>query len=169
MHYKIIVAVCKGLGIGYKNTLPWRIKEDLRHFSKVTKGSGNNAIIMGKNTWDSLGRKPLPNREHYIISSSLPHDCEEGVHICKTIAEVDELCTKKQYDDVWIIGGSSVYRQYLERNIIDECIVTYINDDYMCDTFFPQLPIGEWNIIDEKKMENASGADIIIKHYKALK
>ena len=38
----------------------------------------------------------------------------------------------------------------------------------MCDTFFPQLPIGEWNIIDEKKMENASGADIIIKHYKAL-
>ena len=54
MKHNIIVAVCNGNGIGHSNKLPWYYKEELRNFSKVTKGEGNNAIIMGKNTWDSL-------------------------------------------------------------------------------------------------------------------
>ena len=59
MQFKIIVAVCKNNGIGYKQDLPWKIKEDLRYFSKTTKGNGNNAIVMGKNTWLSIGENPF--------------------------------------------------------------------------------------------------------------
>ena len=67
MQYKLIVAVCKHNGIGYRDTLPWKIKEDLKHFSKLTKGNGKNAIVMGKNTWNSIGGSPLPKRDNLIL------------------------------------------------------------------------------------------------------
>ena len=58
MKFNIIVAKCNNNGIGINNTLPWNIPGDLKRFSKLTTGSGNNAIIMGKNTWLSLPKKP---------------------------------------------------------------------------------------------------------------
>ena len=68
MNFKIIVAATKKFGIGLNNKLPWRIPEDLKHFSKTTIGKGNNAIIMGRKTWESIGSKPLPKRHNIIIS-----------------------------------------------------------------------------------------------------
>jgi len=167
MQYKIIVAVCKDNGIGYKNTMPWKIKEDLRHFSKLTKGNGKNALIMGRNTWESLGKKPLPLRDHYILSSTLEQNCDvSGVYICKNINEVDAVWGENPYENVWIIGGSTIYRQFLEKNRVDECIITYIDADYECDTFFPELLPSEWKLVDSKSMENSAGIDITVKQYK---
>ena len=71
MYFKLIVAVCKNYGIGKNNTLPWNIKEDLKHFSKITKGNGNNAIVMGRNTWNSFNGRHLKNRDNLILSTSL--------------------------------------------------------------------------------------------------
>ena len=71
MNFKIIVAATRNFGIGYKNKLPWHIPEDLKHFSKTTIGNGNNAIIMGRNTWESIGSKPLPKRHNVIVSTKL--------------------------------------------------------------------------------------------------
>lgn len=71
MNFKLIVAMSKNRGIGCNNSLPWNIKEDLVNFSKITKGNGNNAIVMGKNTWLSIRSKPLPKRDNLILSSSL--------------------------------------------------------------------------------------------------
>ena len=62
MLFNIIVAMCNNNGNGKNNSLPWHYKEELIHFSKMTKGNGNNAIIMGKNTWNSLPKKPLPKK-----------------------------------------------------------------------------------------------------------
>ena len=59
MNYKLIVAYCSNKGIGFNNDLPWNIRSDLIKFSKLTKGNCNNAIVMGKNTWLSLPKKPL--------------------------------------------------------------------------------------------------------------
>ena len=64
-----IVAMDKNKGIGINNQLPWKLKEDLQRFQKFTTGKGNNAIIMGKNTWNSI--KTLKNRDHLILSSSI--------------------------------------------------------------------------------------------------
>ena len=75
MNYKLIAAVSKDGGIGKQGHLPWRIKEDLAFFSKMTRGNGNNAVIMGRKTWNSLEGKHLPGRDNYILSSTL--DCEE--------------------------------------------------------------------------------------------
>ena len=77
MKFKLIAAVCKGGGIGKNNTLPWKIKEDLKHFSKVTKGLGNNAIVMGRNTYISLG-KNLPDRDNLILTKTIQDETSQG-------------------------------------------------------------------------------------------
>ena len=74
MSFKLIVAVSKNYGIGINNELPWNISEDLKHFSKTTSGNGNNAIVMGRNTWDSFNGRHLKKRDHLILSTSLSID-----------------------------------------------------------------------------------------------
>ena len=173
MQYKIIVATCKNNGIGYCNQLPWNIKEDLRHFSKLTKGNGHNAIVMGKNTWKSIGGKPLPKRDHFILSTTMnnndittPSTSGNSTFICKQIDEVENKCREKNYENVWIIGGESIYKQFLERNCVAECVITYIDHDFECDTFFPILSSTKWKLINIKNMENKDKINVSIRHYK---
>ena len=71
MNYKLIAAVCKGGGIGKNNALPWKIKEDLIHFSKLTRGNGNNAVVMGRKTWESLPGGALIGRDNIVLSNTL--------------------------------------------------------------------------------------------------
>ena len=73
--YNLIVAMCKNNGIGYKGKLTWNIKEDIKHFSEMTKGDGNNAVIMGHGTWKSLPlvngkQRGLISRDNFILSYS---------------------------------------------------------------------------------------------------
>ena len=69
---KLIVAMCKKTrGIGYKNRLPFNLTDDMKRFQELTTGNGNNAIIMGRKTWLSLPKSPLPNRSNIVISSNL--------------------------------------------------------------------------------------------------
>jgi len=140
MSYNIIVATCEENGIGKDNDLPWdRIPEDMRNFSKLTKGKGNNAIIMGKNTYKSIGR-PLPNRTNIILSRSLNEESEEkNIYVFKNIDSCVKFCTDKGFDEVWIIGGESIYRQFLELNLIQKIYKTNINRKIECDTFFPLI------------------------------
>jgi len=67
--YHIIVAQCKNRGIGYENKIPWQIYEDMKLFSKKTRGQGNNAIVMGRKTWESLPYQPLLKRTNIIVFS----------------------------------------------------------------------------------------------------
>lgn len=141
MNYNIIVAVCNDNGIGKDNQLPWdRISEDMRLFSKLTKGNGNNAIIMGKNTYQSIGR-PLPNRTNIVLSSSLNEEKEEkNIYVLKDISSCIKFCTDKSFDEVWVIGGESIYRQFLDLDLIQKIYKTEINKTIECDTFFPLIP-----------------------------
>ena len=66
----IIAAICKNRGIGFKNQLPWKLKNEMQYFQKLTTGNGNNAVVMGKNTWNSLPKKPLPKRFHIVLTSN---------------------------------------------------------------------------------------------------
>jgi len=172
MELNLIVAFCKNRGIGMNNQLPWNIPEDLKRFSKLTKGilstkkdngktntnantnantnnptsfTHKNALIMGKNTWTSLPKKPLPKRDHLILSTSLQIDTIDSSgnnEIMKTFSSIDDcisFCKLKQYHKVWVIGGASIYNQFIEKNIIDNMYITYIDKEYHCDTFFPPI------------------------------
>jgi len=149
MKFHLIVAVCKNNGIGINGNLPWRIKEDLAYFSKLTKGKeiNNNAVVMGRNTYHSLPKHYLDKRDNFIISSTLFMDEEtsggEKIKTFKTIIELINYLqdisinfNSKKYNDIWIIGGSSIYDQFIEMGLIDKCYITYIDKEYNCDTFF---------------------------------
>jgi dihydrofolate reductase len=143
MNYKLIAAVCKGGGIGKNNTLPWKIKEDLVHFSKLTRGNGNNAVVMGRKTWESLPSGALIGRDNIVLSSTLALDDKiAGNHIVKSFTSIDavnKFCTTKKYDQVWVVGGAAVYKIFLEAGLVDVCSITYIGKEFACDTTFPQL------------------------------
>lgn len=125
----LIAAMCENRGIGYKNRIPWNSKEDMRFFSRTTKGEGKNAVVMGRKTWESIGSTPLPGRLNIVM----------GRDFVRTIEEVEQLCVKANIDTLWVIGGSQIYTEYLRREKIDECYITRIVGEYCCDTFFPEL------------------------------
>lgn len=151
-NYNLIVALCKNGGIGIDGKLPWSIKEDMQYFTKQTKGNGNNAVIMGKNTWLSLPNKYLIGRDNFIISSRMIIDerMSDG-HRLKTFKNLDEVnifCSSEKYDTIWIIGGSTIYKEVLDRKIVNKCYITYIDHEYNCDTFFDDLNINNWELIN---------------------
>lgn len=135
--YHIIVAQCKNRGIGYENKIPWQIYEDMKLFSKKTRGQGNNAIIMGRKTWDSLPSQPLLKRTNIIVSSTLNVE-NENVFTFRSILDVKKHCSETNYDEVWIIGGQAIYEEFLKH--AKTIHITQIDKTYKCDTFFPEIP-----------------------------
>ena len=143
MKINVAVAFSKNYGIGFKNNLPWcHLKEDMRLFSKRTVGSGNNAVIMGKNTWLSIPecRRPLKNRTNIVISSSSSSLSLDGnPHVFSSINDAVSFCEcqPSKYDELWVIGGSRIYDEFLNTycNKLNRVYITYVCGDYECDTF----------------------------------
>ena len=136
-----IVAMDNNKGIGKNNNLPWNLKSDLNRFQRITTGNGNNALIIGKNTWNSI--KFLKRRDHLILSTTLNLDYKQDENIVKsfkTIYDILDFIKVKKYETVWVIGGSEIYKKCLQMNLINELHITLINDKYDCDTFFPDIP-----------------------------
>lgn len=141
MKINVAVAFSKNYGIGFKNNLPWsHLKEDMSLFSKRTIGSGNNAVIMGKNTWFSIPekRRPLKNRTNIVISNSLSSSQLDGnPHLFSSINDAMSFCESAKYDELWVIGGSQIYNEFLNTyyDKINRVYITYVCGDYECDTF----------------------------------
>ena len=148
MKLNIIVAYCENRGIGIDNKLPWHFKSDLNKFKTLTIGNKNNAIIMGKNTWESIG-KPLPYRDNLILSKSLSKNIkQENVHVFDSLEKLENFYISKNYDDIWIIGGSQIYKTFMNKNV-DYIYITYINKTYNCDTFFPEIDNNKYILLSK--------------------
>ena len=160
MPFKIIVAKDENSGIGKDNKLPWHFGDDLRRFAKLTRGNGNNAVLMGRNTWDSLPIHPLICRHNMILSRSAFshssttsfHDDEKRISTFKDIDTVLEYLKENRHEDMWIIGGEKVYAAFLNEprlnKLVQSVYVTEIAGDYKCDVFFDKL--------DESQYEETS-------------
>lgn len=132
----IIVAVASNWAIGKDNDLLWHISNDLKWFKKHTSG---NPVIMGKKTWASLPFRPLPNRKNIIISDNVS-DCFDG---CTTVGSIDDAIEAMDHNkENFIIGGGSVYRQFLP--IADHLYLTQVHQDFEGDIFFPDVDFSEW-------------------------
>lgn len=141
MPINLIVAMCKNKGIGRSNSMPWNLPSDLKYFRKLTIGNRKNAIIMGKNTWNSTGF--LNNRDNLILSTRLQIDDTINGHVIKSFHNMEELTrylSVANYDNTWIIGGAQIYEQFIHANVLDYIHLTYIDEIYECDTFFPDIP-----------------------------
>ena len=147
MKINMIVACSSNNGIGFQNSIPWFIKSDLKYFSKLTKGNGNNAIVMGRKTWDSLPLKPLPKRENIIITNSIIEttkkiEClKENINVLKSPEIAYQFCKDLQYDEMWIIGGSTIYEYFFKKlnSEIYKIYITKVLKDYECDVFLPDI------------------------------
>ena len=150
MIVNIIVAYCKNNGIGKDNMLLWNIKEDMAKFRKLTIGNNNNAIIMGKKTYESLNNiDGLPKRDNLILSKSLNINKITDKNIVKSfesLQSLEDFVKSKNYDEIWIIGGEQIYKTFLDNHInkntifnINEIIITYLEQDFICDSYFPNL------------------------------
>jgi dihydrofolate reductase len=128
----LILACDPNGGIGYQNKLPWtNIRGDLPRFKRLTEGQ---TVIMGRNTWDSLPKKPLPGRLNFVVSSS---ELEAEHHNVIRVPDMEF----NQPDDVefWIIGGARLVETSWKN--IDEIHLTKVYDHYACDTFIDLLYI----------------------------
>lgn len=135
-----VVAASENNVIGINNKMPWHLPDDLKFFKKTTSGS---PIIMGKNTWLSLGAKPLPNRTNIVISGSI--DTAEGAILVRDMKEATDWLKEHQPDleKAFIIGGGQLYRATMD--LIDELYMTRIHtsvDDGM--VYFPEFSEKEW-------------------------
>ncbi len=140
----IIVAIARNNVIGKDNTLIWHIPEDLKRFKEITTGK---TIIMGKNTFISLGRV-LPNRKHIVLTldkedtSSDPQvEMAYGVEDIKKYIEDDE--------EHFVIGGASIYK--LLMPYANKMYITRINEEFDGDVYFPEIKETEWKEIEKAK------------------
>ena len=116
-------------GIGKNGKLPWHISEDLKNFKKLTLGS---AIIMGRNTWESLPIRPLPERRNIVLSHQEIPDVECYTSVEECVEALDGDGTEK----LFVIGGSTVYRNFIHR--ADELHITHVDESTEdIDTYFP--------------------------------
>ena len=128
-----IVAVDNNWGIGFNGDLLEHIPEDLKYFKELTTGG---TVIMGRKTWDSLPKKPLPNRLNIVITST-PRESEENVKLM-TLEEAMAYAVVCRPQNVFIIGGGAIYEKLLP--ICKRIYVTKIFKDHdQVDTYFPNL------------------------------
>ena len=122
-----LVAVAKNGVIGLDNDIPWYISADLKRFASITKGC---SIVMGRKTFESIG-KALPGRQNVVLTSQ-PEKLPETVDGATSINEALHLC---ENEEVFIIGGESVYRETMDR--VDELRITHVYLEPKGDTYYP--------------------------------
>ena len=143
MILSVIVAMAHNRVIGLNNQMPWHLPADLAWFKKNTL---NKPVIMGRKTFESIGR-PLPNRHNIVISRQIePSDNKiSNVSWVKSIDEAISLAQKQQPDEVFIIGGGNIYQQVLP--LIDRLYLTHIDAELQGDTYFPDYLPEQWQVI----------------------
>ena len=148
-----LVALSNNFVIGVNNNLPWKLKRDLQHFSAYTQ---NKAIVMGRKTFESIGR-PLPNRKNIVISSTL--SAQKGIDIVSNLDQGIELASQWNKDttesnEVVLIGGGYVFKE--SKNIVNKLVLTKVACEIEGDVFYPQIDMSSWNKISTESFAKDS-------------
>ncbi|MDP2677078.1 MAG: phosphoribosylformylglycinamidine synthase subunit PurS [bacterium] len=138
MAISIIAAVAKNGVIGNKGKLPWHLPKDMAYFAKTTKG---HPVIMGRKTFESMEKKPLPGRTNIIVTSRVY--AAPGCLIAHTVGEALFYAKISPHaEDIFIIGGSLIYREALA--FAERLYITAIDRDFEGDVFFPKVDFSRW-------------------------
>ena len=150
----IIVAVAENLAIGKNNDLLWHLSSDLKRFKKLTTG---HPVVMGRRTWESLPKRPLPGRRNIVFTQNTDFkaDGAEVVHSVNSLFKV-----LKDYDDeVFVMGGASIYQLLLP--FTNRLYVTRVYREFDGDVFFPVIDMSEFNLVSlsDPMFDEESGLD----------
>lgn len=153
--YSLIAAVPDNWVIGNGLKIPWYIPEDFKLFKEKTL---NSVVIMGKNTWNSLPIKPLPNRINIILN--FEKEEIEGAIVCTSLEEAFNQAQK--YDkEIFIMGGASIYKQTIENATY--LYISHVKGEFEGNIYFPKFDPKDYETIEEKKFEK-----FVFKKYKKL-
>ncbi len=144
----LIAAMAKGRVIGRDNTLPWQLPEDLKHFKATTLGK---PVIMGRKTWESLGR-PLPGRRNIVISRNADYS-PTGGELAPSLQAAITMAAEA--DEIFVIGGADIYRQALP--LAQRLYLTEIALDVAGDAHFPEFALADWSEASRETHTSASG------------
>ncbi len=136
----IIVAAAQNNAIGKRNSLLWRMPEDLKFFKKTTTG---HTVIMGRKTFESVG-KPLPYRRNIIITRQKDYNVE-GAEVVHSLEEALAICNPKEEN--FIIGGAEIYSLAMDK--VDRIYFTLIYAEFEADAFFPPILQDLWQLVSE--------------------
>ena len=149
MGFQIIVACCNKNGIGKGNTIPWYLSGELVYFKKITTHTTTtiykNVVVMGRKTWESISEKhrPLSDRINIVLTRNQDYKVPDGVFTCNSLEEVDTLINSidnSSKTNVFLIGGGSLYKECLDKEMCDKIFMTKVYKKYECDVFFPKIP-----------------------------
>jgi len=144
----LVAAVAKNGVIGAGGKLPWHLPEDLKHFRKLTLG---HPVIMGRRTWESLGR-PLPGRENIVITRRVGYEAT-GASVASSVEAAIALCIGEPV--AFVIGGAEIYAATLP--IADGLVLTEIDRDYAGDTCFPAWDREAWRATQKETHTSTDG------------
>lgn len=161
----LVVARARNGVIGAGGRLPWHLPEELKHFRALTTG---HAIVMGRRTWDSIGRA-LPDRRSIVVT----RDPQREFTGAETAASIDEAIAAAALpgpdpsiatDEVFVIGGAQIFDAALP--LADRAVVTEIDLDIDGDTYFEGLGTQRWSVVERQEHRSASGVRYTIVDYR---
>ncbi|MFL6198273.1 MAG: dihydrofolate reductase [Thermoanaerobaculia bacterium] len=147
MKITLIAAMARNRVIGLDNGLPWHLPADLRRFKQLTMG---HRMLLGRKTFDSIGRRPLPGRPLIVVSrqeGSVP----EGVRVAHSVQEGLELAREAGETELFVAGGEEIYRQTLP--VADRLQLTRIEEEIPGDAYFPEFDETEWRLVEREDHE----------------
>jgi dihydrofolate reductase len=135
----LIVAVAENGVIGRDGTLPWRIPEDMKWFKASTEG---RPLIMGRKTWESLPRRPLPGRTNIVVTRN-NHYRAEGAVVVVALEAAIEVALGEEPEEIMVIGGAEIYRAALP--LARRIYLTSVHGEIAGDTHFPAIDRADWS------------------------
>ncbi len=151
----IIVAIAQNGAIGKDNQLLWHISNDLKRFKAITAG---HTVLMGKRTYESLPNGALPKRRNIVLTDK----AGEQIPGCETAHSMDDaLAMTEAEKEVFVIGGGSVYAQFLP--MADRLYLTIVEKDFEADTFFPAIDFRQWEQTKKEVVDNDSQNDFVYR------
>lgn len=137
MKISMIAAMTEQRVIGIKNSLPWKLPNDMKWFREKTMGK---PIVMGRKTFESFGAKALPGRTNIIITRDENYEAADSI----VVHSIDDaLVAAGEAEEVMIIGGASFYEQMLPK--ADRLYLTFVHAELKGDAWFPEINNNDWN------------------------
>uniref|UniRef100_A0A0P4WIY8 dihydrofolate reductase n=1 Tax=Scylla olivacea TaxID=85551 RepID=A0A0P4WIY8_SCYOL len=164
LRLNIIVAVSENYGIGKGGELPWKLREEMKHFARMTKSVNSpgkqNMVLMGRKTWESIPHKfrPLPGRLNGVLSSQIKEqqDSCDKVIFCQNFEDALKAAFSQssEVETVWVIGGHSLYKMALQSEHLHRIYLTKIMKEFECDVFFPSFDINHFKLVEDPSVSS---------------
>jgi dihydrofolate reductase len=136
MNISFVVAMDRHRAIGRDNQLPWHLPADLKYFRQLTS---HHTILMGRKTYESIG-KPLPNRTNVVLTQRTDYVAPG----CEMVHSLEDALRFGTSDELFVIGGAEVFRALFP--IANRMYITWIDDEFVADTYFPAFDDGKWQL-----------------------